>query len=190
MYNETGEIEHTFRSVELAREYLTNLGFSKNKIESVIKREEPFLGFVWVPDPDYEYSIPCTAYNPEKKETRKYSSISKCGDDILGKTDLSSGQKIRKAIDTGEKTRGWIIKEDENNFVNYNHPNRSIEIGDKRRAVFQIRLSGEIIERFDSCTLAAIPLFLQGVSSPSVKRMADVILQCAKEKCPSIYGYK
>lgn len=50
--------------------------------------------------------------------------------------------------------------------------------------------TGNIIERFDSCALAAIPLFLQGISISSVKRISDGILSCAKGKFSSLHGYK
>ena len=189
LYNEAGDIEHTFDGLVDAKKFLVCLGFSENKLYQVIKSEEPFLGCVWVPDPDFELSIPCTAYNPETGETINYSSISKCGNDICGREDLSSGQRVRKAIDSGGKLNGWIITEDENNFINYNHPDRSFYIGEKQRPVFKVSLETEnIIEKYDSYTLAAAPIYLKGTSISSVGRIRDGILKCAKEE--RLYAYK
>ena len=191
LINEGGKVEYAFEGKIDAKRYLEQLGFSENKVETVIKSEEPFLGFVWVSDPDYEYSIPCTAHNENSSETREFSSITKCREDFFGKEDPSVASKIRKIIESGELINGFTITEDDNTFINYNHPKMPGKVGEGQRPVFEVNArTGDIIEKFDSCSLAAIPIFLRGNSTSSVNRINDNILCAAKRKRPTAYGYK
>ena len=117
------------------------------------------LSCFWEKDPDNEFSLPCTAFNPETGEIKRYPSITKCGDDILEKDCLSAQRKISEAIKCGNKINGFVITEDKSNFQNVNDPRMSRFVGDKKRPVFKVDLEAEnIIEKYDSCFVAAIPL--------------------------------
>lgn len=101
LYNKAGDIECPFEVIKDAIEFLVGLGFVKGKIYAVVMNEEPFLGYVWVPDPDFEYSIPCIAYNEEKDETKRFGSLSECGNHFFGKKDINACIKVRKLINNG-----------------------------------------------------------------------------------------
>ena len=90
----------------------------------------------------------------------------------------------------GKRVDGFTITEDENIFQNVNDPRMSRFVGDRKRAVFKLKLTGEIIERFDSCAAAAYCIFNEGRTSSSVERTKDGILSCPKGCCSNTYGYR
>ena len=95
------------------------------------------------------------------------------------------------SIKSRGKVDGFSITEDKNNFVNVNAPNMQRRFGEGKRGVFKVDMeTGNIIEIYDSCTLAAISIFLGGASNSSASRTTNGIVGCAKRKTLTAYVYK
>ena len=97
-----GNILFSINSVKETKEYFRAHGVKPSLLKKSCKNHIMVLNCFWEKDPDYEFSLPCTAFNPETGDEISYSSITKCVDEILGKDCVSAPKKISEAIKGGK----------------------------------------------------------------------------------------